>query len=353
MWPTVINYASGMAARLVGRDMWISGVFSVISTLVFTSIIIYIGRKFPGKTIVEYGKELLSTIPGKLLGLLLTIYFFVYATNILSTYIHHLTDFLLPETPFMVVTVLQASVIYYLVWKGPEVIARVSVIGFAFAILVHILVFLASLSEVDFGRLTPLFDSGFPSIFKAGLLIDTFIGMNQFIVAMFLPMVLNQKKAMRSAVTGLSIGGGFFVFFYIAMLMVMGPQVIALVRIASMDYVRSIQITQYLHRFESFMVALWYWSILVQASTLAYCSIKAFIQTIGIRNEKGKKMIILYIIYGIGTIALSYFTSYDRVWFINFREYTWQYIALPIQYGIPIILLFSLILKKILKRSKS
>jgi spore germination protein KB len=343
-WPTAINYASGMLARQVGRDMWISGAISVLSTLIFVFIIIGIGRSFPGKTIVEYSQELLWTIPGKLLGLLLTAYFLVAAVNTVSMYIHHLTDFLLPETPFLVVTVIHVAVVTYLVWKGPEVISRMSVIGFVLAILFYFLVFLASLSEVDFSRLMPLFESGALAVYKSSFSVDSFIGIIPIIIAMILPMVLNQKKAFGTAASGVCIGGGFFVFYFIVELMVMGPQVVALMRIASMDFVRSIQITQYLHRFESFMVALWYWSMLVHAGILAYCSLKAFFQTVGIKKEKTKSVLVIF--YGIAIVILTYYIANDRIFFLNFREKGWKYFALPIQYGLPALLLLALGIKK-------
>lgn len=80
--------------------------------------------------------------------------------------------------------------------------------------------------------------------------------MSQILIAMILPLVHERKKVWSAAVSGLFIGVFLFVFYFIVELIVMGPHVVALMRIASMDFVRSIQITQYLHRFESFMVSL-------------------------------------------------------------------------------------------------
>lgn len=351
MWPTVINYGSGMLARQVGRDMWISGIISVFSTIIFTFIMVSIGKRFPDKTLVEYSQELLWTIPGKILGLLLTAFFFVAAANTVSMYIHHLTDFLLPETPFLVVTTIHAAVVSYLVWKGPEVIARMGVLGFALATVFHFLVFLASLSEVDFNRLTPFFESGVFAVSKASLSVDSFIGINQILVAMLLPILLNKKKAFGTVASGICIGGFFFVFYFIVELMVMGPQVVALMRIASMDFVRSIQITQYLHRFESFMVALWYWSMLVQAGILTYCSQKALLQTLNIKKEKAKT--VLVVIYGIATVILTYFIADDRILFLNLRESTWKYLSLTIQYGLPVLLLIALVLRNLFGGNKN
>jgi spore germination protein KB len=261
-------------------------------------------------------------------------------------YIHHLTDFLLPETPFLVVTILHMLVVCYLVWKGPEVIARMGVIAFAMAFIFYFLVFLASLPEINLNRILPFFDSGVFTVTKASHISDTFVGINQILITMLLPLVSDQKKALRSAAAGISIGGFFFVFYFIVELMVMGSQVVALMRIASMDFVRSIQITQYLHRFESFMVGLWYWSMLVQAGILMYCSIKAFTQTVAIKKIKTKK--ILVFVFGIIITIISYLVANDRVFFLNYREFTWQYFSLPIQYGVPVILLVFMLLKKVL-----
>lgn len=346
-WPTIINYGSGFLAREVGHDMWISGLISLFTTLFFVLIVIFVGRRFPGKTIVEYGQEILMKFPGKIIGLVLTLYFILGTANCTVMYIHHLTDFLLQETPFMVVTILHMAVICYLVWKGPEVIARMGVIAFSLAIVFYFLVFLASLPELEIDRLLPIFDSGVAEVAKSSLNADTFVGINQIVITMLLPLVRDQKKALRSATVGVSIGGVFFVFYFTVELMVMGAQVVALMRIASMDFVRSIQITQYLHRFESFMVGLWYWSMLVQAGLLMYCALKAFNQTFGIKKKRTEK--ILIIIFTIIIAVFTYLISHDRVLFLNYREITWQYIALPINYGIPLLMLIFFLLRKAVK----
>ncbi|MDF2988358.1 MAG: spore germination protein, partial [Eubacterium sp.] len=60
MWPATINYCSGILAREVGRDMWISGIISVLTVLPFILGTIYMGQKFPGKTLVEYTSMVLG-----------------------------------------------------------------------------------------------------------------------------------------------------------------------------------------------------------------------------------------------------------------------------------------------------
>ncbi|MDV3429320.1 MAG: endospore germination permease [Bacillota bacterium] len=349
MWPATINYGSGILARKIGRDMWVCGIISVVTVLPFIIMIIRIGKNFPGKTITEYSRELLGCVLGKALGLLLTIYFFLSASSSITMYIHHLTGFLLPQTPFLVVTILHVFIICCLVWEGPEVIGRTSVIAFAMAVIFFLLVFSASLSEINIDRILPVFDTGVFPVFKASADTDTFIGFSPLLTAMLLPIVKDQKKAIGSAVSGLFIGGFFFILYFIVELMVMGPQVVAMMRIASMDFVRAIQITQYLHRFESFMVALWYWSIMIQAGIAALCSLESFMQTTGIK----KKSPFLIIIFGLMLIISTYYMGHNDVAFLRLREYVWKYFSLPIDFGVPILLFLALGVKKMITNNKN
>jgi len=348
-WPSIITYGSGFLAREVGRDMWISGLISILTTMLLVFIVVLIGKNFPGKTMVEYSQDLLGKILGKLLGLMLLLFFIVSAAISVSIYIQHLTDFLLPETPFLVITTMHLIVISYLIWKGPEVIARIGTIAFSLACIFYLLVLLASLPEFEITRLMPLFGSGVAAVGKASFSADSFLGIIQVVIAMMLPMVANQTKAFRSATAGLAIGGSFFIYYFIVELMVMGPQLVALMRIPSMDLVRSIQITEYLHRFESFMVALWYWSILVQAGVLVYCALQAFKQTVGIKKDN----LYLILLFGLLMGVITHYIGHDRVLFQNFRETEWKYISLSFQFILPVILLIVMMIKKLFTSNTS
>lgn len=350
MWPATITYGSGILAREVGRDMWISGIIGVFTVLVFVIIIINVGLNYPDKTIVEYCPDLLGSFLGKIMGVLISVYFFLCSSSSISMYIQHLTGFLLPETPFLVVCTLHVFIICYLVWEGPEVIGRISVIAFVMAVFFYLLVFMASLSEINIDRITPFFDSGVLPVFKASLSADTFIGITLMIIAMIFPMVQDKKKAIGSATSGLFIGAFFFVFYFIVELMVMGPHVVAIMRIPSMDFVRSIQITQYLHRFESFMVALWYWSIMNQAGIFACCSLTGFVQTF--EMKKKKHPIIIMIIFGMALLITTYYIGHNDVIFLKIREYIWGYISIPIDFGVPLILIIALGIKKMQSPNK-
>ncbi|MDA8234877.1 MAG: GerAB/ArcD/ProY family transporter [Clostridia bacterium] len=109
-----------------------------------------------------------------------------------------------------------------------------------------------------------------------------------------------------------------------------------------MDLVRAVQITEYLHRLESFMVALWYWSMLVQGGILTYCATLAFRQTLGLNRRN----IWLMMATGLILVAMTYFLAFNRMTFLNFLENQWPYLSLPAHLGLPLLLMIFALFRK-------
>jgi spore germination protein KB len=91
------------------------------------------------------------------------------------------------------------------------------------------------------------------------------------------------------------------------------------------------------------------WSILVQTGALAYCGLKAFKQTVGIKKEKPY----LILLFGLLMAVLTYYIAQNRVFFQDFREHQWLYISLPFQFILPVVLLIVLLVKKIFTKNTS
>jgi len=341
-WPSVIGFGGGISAREAGRSMLISGILAMLVILLFAVLLVYLGSKWPGSSIIAYSTKALGRLPGKIIGLVLMGYFILSAYISMIIYIHHVNDFMLPQTPFMLINAIYVFIIAYLVRQGPVVIVRVGVLAFLAAAAFNLLVLIATFQEINLGRVLPMFDAGLTNIGITTLKITSFTGQALLVLAMLLPQVKEPERILRTAIKGIIIGSIFYLFYFVAELMVMGPHVTAMMRVACMDLVRAIQITEYLHRFESFMVSLYYWSMLVQAGMLTYCIQQSFKEVAGV---KGKDKWI------IGTTALvlmamNYFLGHNRVAFLNQLEYVWPYLAVPVQFGLPLLLLLAALFKR-------
>lgn len=342
VWPTVIGYGAGAMAREAGRDIWLGGILALSGTVILALLLVFVGRKFPNQTVIEYSSSLLGKIPAKALGLLLFLYFLLASQQSVAIYIHHVTDYLLPETPFLVITLTHIVVVCYLVWQGPEVIARVSVIGFINAALFNLLLLTATAQNFNLDRILPILDEGLFPVLKAGMTASSFIGPNVLMIAMLLPLIASNGKPGRSTLTGFMIGGTMFIFYFVSELFVMGPHTTGQMRLACMELVRSISITKYLHRFESGMALLWYWSVLVQAGILFYCAVFALQQTFGL-----KKIYSFMIIMGGATlVVLIYLLAFSHVVFMHYLEGPWKFVSVSLEYGIPLTLFAVTLIRK-------
>ncbi|KZL92402.1 hypothetical protein CLMAG_22110 [Clostridium magnum DSM 2767] len=61
----------------------------------------------------------------------------------------------------------------------------------------------------------------------------------------------------------------------------------------------------------------------------------------------------IIIILGLAMVTLTYYMGNDRVFFLYLREYVWHKFALPIQFGVPLLLLLALGVKKSLIHAKN
>lgn len=87
---------------------------------------------------------------------------------------------------------------------------------------------------------------------------------------------------------------------------------------------------------------------MIQAGILSLCSLKAFMQTTGIK----KKTPLSIIIFGLIMIIVTYYIGHKDVFFLKLREHIWQYFSLPIDFGVPLLLLFAVGIKKMLTSAK-
>ena len=106
------------------QDAWAAGLVAVAGSALIAKFIGSLGSRFQGKTVVEYGQELLGGFLGKAVSLIyLWVFLFIAAVDV-RVYGEILITGFIPETPliFVISTMVIAS--SYAAYKGIEVIGR-------------------------------------------------------------------------------------------------------------------------------------------------------------------------------------------------------------------------------------
>jgi len=101
-----IGFTGGILARRVGNDSWLSMLLAFVGGALVMVLMVQLARRVQDQDLFQYLPRLLGTAAGKLAQLLLGLFFLGVFVASAVTIEHHINDFLMPDTPFIVFVVI-------------------------------------------------------------------------------------------------------------------------------------------------------------------------------------------------------------------------------------------------------
>ncbi|GKX31054.1 spore germination protein YndE [Vallitalea longa] len=296
--PTAILYLPTITYKEAKQDGWIS----VLITTIFGFIVAYsvanLGNMYKDKTIIQYSKDIIGKIPGKIIGFAYCIHFIYINAFILREFAELLAGAFMSKTPilFFVIGIILPSI--YGVYKGLEVIIRINQIIFPIFMLSILAILAFSLKDTDFTRILPILDNGIEPIITGGyrnLLWFTEV----VVLAMFIPYINEQKKIKKPITIALLIVGVLGAFINLIIVATFG---------ANTEYLTYpyLSLTRYisvgfLERLDAIILFMWIAGVYMKIVVFHYCATLALGQWLNIKKFK-----ILAIPIGILLVVLSY-----------------------------------------------
>jgi spore germination protein KB len=349
VYAKAIGLTQGSMAREVGGDMWISTLISSIHGGLMMLLTIYLIRKSPELNVFEQGELYLGKWFGKLVGVLVFIFFLAASGVVFTTFIYHIKDYFLPEAPTFVFVAACFIIAVFALYHGIEVIARMALIGVFSILLLNILIILGSIGQFDIRELMP--------IFRYGVIADSWASrhhtadwaMATMMAFVILPIVKDKKIWGKSGTLGVLLGTMLIVLWPILEAGVLSAEVTGQYIISCMQMARSAEIGLFLHRYEMIMIAFFALSALTQIMMTFYCAAISVQKVFGLKEYKRVIIPVSLILSGWG-----YWVVHDHHRAIHYIENYWVIIALSISMGLPLLyLLLSLIFKRKLKGQSS
>lgn len=253
--------------------------------------------------------------------------------TVMITVVYHLHDFFLPDLPIYIFVILIVGVGIYGIYKGIEVIARLALLGVFSIIILNILLMLGSLDYFHVREFFPIFRNGFFNVVEVTKHHNADWGLAIFMVAILLPMVKEKEKWMKSSAKATVYGGLFILMWPILQVGVLTPELTGQYLVACMQMARSAEIGLFIHRYELIMVIFFAMSALIQVMICLLCG------SISVKHIAGsKKLKILYIPVGVTMGGFGYWVVSDHNRAMDLLTYHWPPIAMPIFFGVPIVL---------------
>lgn len=335
-----IGITAGVIVRKIGADVWTAMSIGFIFGTIMTLLMVYVCSKFPYKTIVEYAEDIFGKWVGKLIALVLAVYFaysYAVSANVITL---HLKEYFLPETPFIVLCLIYTVLCMYGVRAGAEVVIRFSSFGFLMLWLINITMILGTIGDFRFMNLQPILDRGLKANIFNSIYAFCDLAMVILAIGMIYPMI-NKKDKVMSVTLGAMIVASISVliwpFFEVA---VLGSDVMKQFVVVCMQQVRSAQLTRYLPRYELIMVSFFVWSMFVQSVVMFWSSVYSIKRISGLKDDRKIVWIITPFL-----ILLTNRLGRDHNDYINFLAFPWAQISAALGIGLPVIFFLQYLLK--------
>ncbi|TFE25985.1 GerAB/ArcD/ProY family transporter [Cohnella luojiensis] len=330
-----------MLASKAKQDAWISSIVGMIVGLVLVGIYYALGRLFPGKTLVEYSKEIL----GKWLGTIVSFLWFTYAFILTVLVLRNLGDFLtssmFPETPIQAIHIVYLCIVVIGVRYGISNIARTVDIFFPLVIILLIVFVSLLLHDIEFDRLQPMLAKGIQPVLQAAYPYIGFPFAELVLLLMIYPKVKRTKEAGKSLLTGTLFGGLVLFVITLLSLLVLGAENTASELYPSFRLAKKIQIGEFIQRVEVIMAVIWFITIFVKLVICFYISVQSLSQTLNLPDYRSLVLPLGMILY-----AVAYFIVPNISYLISFDAKVWPLYALTIGLVLPLLLLGVAIIKK-------
>lgn len=331
-----IGVTQGTLARIAGQDMWLATLLGTLQGMIIMYITYLVMKRAPGMNFLAIGEAVLGKWLGKLVALVLLAFFIASSGPIMMTFVYHLQDYFLPEAPLSLFLVSSLLVGALGCFYGLEVVARLALLGMLFIFLLNVLIIIGSTQEFDIRNLLPVLELGFPSAAEASLHYDADCAMAIMMAAIVMPFVSNaDKHGGRTGMTGLAVTGLVTLIWAFLEGAVLSAEVTSQYTVSCMKLARNAHIGNFLQRYEMIMIALYSVPVLFEIMICIYGTSSSMTKLFGLRSDRWMIVPASLLIGGF-----SYWVVGDRFRSMHYLEKVWPYIALPIAFGLPVVMLW-------------
>jgi len=252
---------------------WVNEIIAGILAIALVGVIVYLGQKFPDKTIIGYAQILLGSVTGKILGVFLVLSFFLVAATDMRILGETLITTILPEIPILVFIITTLILVAWLSRSGLEANGRVA--GFLMPMMIILLLLIGALACIcsisDFSYLSPFFLPEGPR----ELILPTCSSLSSYahflVLGMIIPFVNVPSKSMP-----ISIGSILMVAFLLTLQSLIvtaffGPLMNTLT-FPTFVLAQNITLGDFFERFEVMIAVLWNVSAGIKAALFLWAA---------------------------------------------------------------------------------
>lgn len=328
---TAILSIPGEAVTIIGQDAWIA---MILATALAAILVFYpladLGKRYPGKTIIQYSEDILGKYIGKFFGLIFVYLFWEFNIWTLREYAE-LASLVMPYTPMEVFIIVMGLLSAYAAYQGIEVIGRCA--EFVFPIVAFFLLFtlVVSFRDMDYNNLLPVMESNSLTYLHATMSPLDWLSTG-FVFGVFTATVRNPAGLTRIGLLAVMLGGFILTLFTIVITGVLGPEQLERINMPLLILAQNILLPGFA-RIDILIVIAWVAGISIRCFIHSYIFVASLAQLFNLKDYN------YFLILAITAFAIPYsIIRYDSYVEMTYLLSVARYYYFIIMIGLPLIL---------------
>lgn len=271
------------SVRYSKQDIWISFILAGLAGLFITFVVVSVSLRFPRKSLIEYSVTILGTGLGKAVGLLY-ILMWIWVTGIIlrEGYNFIRIGMLFRTPPWVIVGTLTVLVVFTVYRGGIEGIGRISEMWGPFLLVILIITYVLTISNLDRNMLLPVYaDTGITRITAGALAPASLLG-ESVLSMMLIPFIDKAGKKTRTALMlALCVSSFLLLVGAIWVVMTFGPVVADKFTYPFFEMVKLIYLMEFIQNLDILIISIWLVSVFIKLSVYLFITSHAVAQWFG------------------------------------------------------------------------
>ena len=290
-------------ATEVKTDGWVVILGAGFISIILMSLINSVAIKYPGKSMVEFGRELVPTPVANIISLIYMVEFLIIGAVILKFFNEVMSVFLLSKTPYRVINITMLLLGIYMVRSGIEAMGRLFMISTMLLLIPTLIIGLSIMPDINVENFFPILHTNPLIILKA--MPKTISSFSGFQILFFITFFVKEdKKSLKKYnIIAMIFVVVMYLFIYLGTLGKYGANKLEYQLWPVMSIMRSIQIpSAFLENIDAIVMSVWIVSVFTSLSIVLYGS--SFIFSRVLKADEMKPFVIpaAIIIYMIAAL---------------------------------------------------
>ena len=332
---SILILPSGLAAE-AKQDAWIAALLSIAVGVALVFLYTALGNRYSTMTLPEYSEIILGKWLGKIVSILYFAFFFLLSALVLRNIGDFLNTYELPHTPIAVTHIVFLLVVIMSIRLGLETFSRSAEFFFPWIIALIVVLFIASVPQIELKNLQPIMGEGVKPIIRASI---PFIGspiLELVVFLMVIPAINRKQGGKMGFLTGYLIGATVLFLVSITAILVLGVDVASRKTYPSYTLAKQINIGDLIQRVEAIASIIWFITVFIKLSLSFYASAFCLAYILKLKDYR-----VVIFPLAIIMLVLSLVAYPNTAYFLTFVSATWSIVAL--MYGLMLPLLLFLI----------